>query len=76
MSKTSEEWRDYLLGRPEHEAKEILAHPRKEGSEREGAGMAQVVRDNRKHFWLFLWTVIAAVSATLGAIFSLCQLLL
>ena len=42
---TAEQWRDHFLTRPEHEAKEVLDHPKKSGPERLGAGMAQQTRD-------------------------------
>jgi hypothetical protein len=72
---TAEEWRDYLLTRPEYEAKEILAHPRKEGAERLGAGMAQQIRDDRRHLQVLRWTQAAAIAAILGLIAALLQLL-
>jgi CHASE3 domain sensor protein len=45
---TAEQWRDHLLTQPEHVAKEVIAHPRKSGPERLGAGMAQQVRDEAR----------------------------
>jgi hypothetical protein len=72
---TAEEWRDYLLTRPEHEAKEIIAHPTKGGSERIGAMMAQQIRDDLRHRQTLWWTRTAAIAAILGLLVALLQLL-
>ena len=44
----AEQWRDHFLDQADHVIKEVLDHPRKEGAERLGAGMAQQVRQDLK----------------------------
>lgn len=56
---TADQWRDHFLAQPEYVAKEVLDHPRKQGAERLGAGMAQQVREDSR----FGEAMVAASSA-------------